>query len=87
MEIPNLNCKWCEYQTELWREHCAECLFNLEQTLKEENQLTLEWADHETCESCNYKNKTEECKDCIYLALKKDKWNIKQNHVKDAEHQ
>ena len=53
--------------------------------MPEKNQLTLEWADHETCDSCNFKNKTDECKECLFYVLKKDKWNTKWNHVKDAE--
>ena len=36
-------------------------------------KLTLEWVDHETCDSCNFKNKVEECKECLFYELKKDK--------------
>lgn len=59
--------------------------------MPEKDQLTLEWVDHETCDSCNHKFKPEECADCIYLILKKEKeWiksTTKQNPVKDAEQQ
>ena len=56
--------------------------------MPEKDQLTLEWVDHETCDSCNHKFKPEECADCIYLVLKKEKeWTTKQNHVKDVENQ
>lgn len=73
MDIPNLNCKWCEYQTELRREHCSECLFSLENLFKEKTwkQLTKEDVDHHVCDSCNFKNMIEKCQDCIYLELKK----------------
>lgn len=53
--------------------------------MPEKDQLTLEWVDHETCDSCNHKFKPEECADCIYLILKKDKWTTKQDRVKDVE--
>ena len=68
MEIPNLNCKWCEYQTELWREHCAECLFNLEQLFKEDNtEDKLTDKDGDFCMGCWFKHtQPEKCKWCIW---------------------
>lgn len=63
-EIPNLNCKDCTYQTELWRDHCKECLFNLEQLvteLDEKDELKeLEMLDHSLDRPC-----IRECKNCL----------------------
>lgn len=67
MEVPNLNCKWCEYQTELWREHCAECLFNLEQLFKQEKSDTLTDIDGEFCMWCSYQyTDPNKCDGCIW---------------------
>lgn len=73
MEIPNINCKWCEHVADVTREHCKECLFSLYEVLsskpkeKEKETDTLTDIDWEFCMWCWYKyNQPDKCNGCIW---------------------
>ena len=71
MEIPNLNCKWCEHVADVDRKCCEECLFSLYEVLSDtNNDDKLTDKDWDFCMWCWFKHtQPEKCDWCIWNKL------------------